>query len=468
MEDDVRHPQGTSILSMSKQPWFSLANVFRISLVALVVNVGLMHRLAEQQGRKQQLVVDEASIPPIEQDEVASKRKEKATAHASGTRKAIDVSTMNSPAEGSIPPSENVPPSSRVAACLLLKDDNDILPEWLAYHMHTLNMRDLIVAVDPTSATRPDDLLARWSAATQLRTTIWSDPDFMPQDFLETGYHTSPDDISGNATASKWHEGHEDPATVVADTLQILNHRFRQVTFLKKCLREFRDRGNRWVMHIDTDEFVVVNPLLRNTTQKNVAQIQVPESLERPGAVMSLLGQFLTQEDDLQRKVNYPCVSMPRLLFGSLEDNASNDDSTPISKRFETLRWKYHTTYDDTDRNAQPKVLIDVSAVPPDESMFTNPFSIHRPSMRLCRRLKQLNFTQLQRFPISVNHYVGSWERYDAKNDTRRSRRAYDHKAVLPTVLKDSDGWIDSWLSGFLALQPQAKPLLEEHYGSFE
>ena len=41
------------------------------------------------------------------------------------------------------------------SACMLIKDDNDLLNEWLAYHYHVLNLRYLVVAVDPSSATSP-------------------------------------------------------------------------------------------------------------------------------------------------------------------------------------------------------------------------------------------------------------------------------------------------------------------------
>ena len=43
------------------------------------------------------------------------------------------------------------------AFCLLIKDDNDLLSEWIAYHYHVFNMRRLIVAMDPTSKTSPLD-----------------------------------------------------------------------------------------------------------------------------------------------------------------------------------------------------------------------------------------------------------------------------------------------------------------------
>eukprot|EP00535_Pseudo-nitzschia_heimii_P001226 CAMPEP_0197176734 /NCGR_PEP_ID=MMETSP1423-20130617/2556_1 /TAXON_ID=476441 /ORGANISM="Pseudo-nitzschia heimii, Strain UNC1101" /LENGTH=131 /DNA_ID=CAMNT_0042626143 /DNA_START=454 /DNA_END=846 /DNA_ORIENTATION=- len=35
------------------------------------------------------------------------------------------------------------------AFCMLIKDDNDILDEWIGYHYHTMKMRKVVVAVDP-------------------------------------------------------------------------------------------------------------------------------------------------------------------------------------------------------------------------------------------------------------------------------------------------------------------------------
>lgn len=115
----------------------------------------------------------------------------------------------------------------------------------------------------------------------------------------------------------------------------------------------------------------------------------------------------------------------------------------------ETLRWKYHTAFDDTERNAQPKVIVDVSKVPLNDEMFRpKPFSIHRPSKALCRRMNQLSFRETNKYPLTANHYLGSWERYYyARNDTRRSRRVYDLKSK---VQDGRDDWIVPWLDGFV------------------
>jgi Glycosyl transferase family 2 len=352
------------------------------------------------------------------------------------------------------------------SACMLIKDDNDLLNEWLAYHYHVLNLRYLLVAVDPSSTTSPTPIFDKWRRLTDLKIVEWSDRNFMPKSFLRNGYYIPPNLMDGDATKSKWHEGHEGAEKVKADNVQIANHRFRQVTFLASCFRHMRKRKKTWTMHIDTDEFVVVNPLLRNTTQANVQMIHIPEIQEK-GSILQVVQQFY-QDTTMRQQFNYPCVTMPRLLFGSVEfaDNFTIPDDMPSyfnSSMLETIRWQYHTDYDDLNRNAQPKVIVDVSAVARRSDLFRKPFSIHRPSRKLCRRIDQLDFRQVQHYPITVNHYTGSWERYHSKNDTRRSERAYHAKAHVGAG--QNDHWMSPWLSGFVqqAGSERAKELLHPY-----
>lgn len=74
------------------------------------------------------------------------------------------------------------------AACLLIKDDNEILNEWIAYHYHSLNMRFLIVAVDPHSSQSPSPILDKWKLLTDLNIIEWSDDKYMPKYFLTKGH----------------------------------------------------------------------------------------------------------------------------------------------------------------------------------------------------------------------------------------------------------------------------------------
>lgn len=110
---------------------------------------------------------------------------------------------------------------SNFSACMIIKDDNDLLNEWLSYHYHALDMRYLLVAVDPTSATSPAPIFERWRRLTDLQIIEWSDRNFMPESFLQKGYSIHPDELNGDAKISKWHQGHEDPEKVKSDNLQI-------------------------------------------------------------------------------------------------------------------------------------------------------------------------------------------------------------------------------------------------------
>jgi hypothetical protein len=374
--------------------------------------------------------------------------------------------------------------TTEFSACLLIKDDNAILNEWVAYHYHVLNLRHILVAVDPSSETSPAAIWQTWRDHTDLTVTEWTDTDFMPQTFLKKGYHNNPRFINADANKSIWHNGDEDAATVKADRLQISNHRFRQVTFLSSCLRQLKREKRTWAMHIDTDEYVVVNPMLRHPelaqTQQSqqlrkssrfMKNVQIPP-LGEPNSIGTLLQQL--QEDvKLQKKANYPCISMPRLLFGSVERNetgtgtgtAANTSSSFFNTTLlETMRWKYHAALTDKERNAQPKVMVDVSAVPQDDEMFhEKAFSIHRPSKKLCRSIDQLTFDKVEKYPLTVNHYVGARERYVARKDIRRSERAYEYKAHVEAG--GPDDWITTWLDGFVREQgpDKASALLQDY-----
>lgn len=345
-------------------------------------------------------------------------------------------------------------PHRHFSACLLIKDDNTLLNEWIAYHYHTLKLRFLVIAVDPHSVMSPRTILERWQNLTGLQVVQWSDQDYMPQSFLDKGYVIPLEKIDGNASNSKWHLGFEDANQVKLDKQRISNHRFRQLTFLPACYRHLRNLKKTWVLHIDTDEYLSVNPILRARGKNGL--VPVPKDLREPMVLFRFL-LAIRYRPRLKTMSNFPCISLPRLLYGAHVTTV--DDATAAlgrrlvhdtynASKFETLHWKYHTLLNDRERNAMPKVIVDVSAVNETDEMFKRKaFSIHRPSKKLCRFVDQMDFAKIQSFPLMVNHYLGSWERYNSRNDTRRSLHAYQAKAFV----KDGrDDWISTWIDGFL------------------
>ena len=333
------------------------------------------------------------------------------------------------------PNAASVTPNATFAGCLLIKDDNDILPEWLAYHYHTIGLRHLIVAVDPLSVEFPTKILKRWREFTDMNIQEWTDDNYMPSDFLV--YQKPPEKYMEDAS-----DFNKDLSA--EDILEISTHRYRQRVFLAQCLKAHRDQGSSWVIHIDTDEYVVASKLLR---QMNPNYVTIPP-MDQPKSVLNLLQQVVNKTT---QQVSYPCISMLRVLFGSVE--SSNEEvynevpSGFNAKHFESLRWRYHALPHNMSFHGNPKVILDVSAIPEEHFPEDIVFSIHRPVQAFCHRNKEVAFTNFRKQPIAVNHYLGSWERYAGRNDKRRSRAVYDAKA---NVRRGKDDGNRLWLKGFV------------------
>lgn len=234
--------------------------------------------------------------------------------------------------------------------------------------------------------------------------------------------------------------------------LEISSHRYRQRVFLAKCLQKFRNMGRTWTMHIDTDEYVVPSKLFREIGADYVKT----QPITMPGSVLRLLQRTAKKTPAL---INYPCVSMMRMLFGSVEDELhTDDDGSIIIKRanavpegfnataFESLRWRYHAPETNASFHGNPKVIIDVSAIPAKDFPTELVYSIHRPIRKFCPKNNDLDYNSYHKQPIAANHYLGSYERYSGRSDKRRNRLIYDKKAL---VNAGTDDGTLLWLKGF-------------------
>lgn len=63
------------------------------------------------------------------------------------------------------PPIDQKPVNETFGACLMLKEDNELLYEWLAYHYTTLPLRYVFVASDVGNLQNPEEVLMRWKTA---------------------------------------------------------------------------------------------------------------------------------------------------------------------------------------------------------------------------------------------------------------------------------------------------------------
>ena len=60
-------------------------------------------------------------------------------------------------------------------ACVMARDDNLYLPEWIAYHYTIMPMRSFVIAIDPLSWTTPIPIIEQFqNALPDLNITIWT------------------------------------------------------------------------------------------------------------------------------------------------------------------------------------------------------------------------------------------------------------------------------------------------------
>jgi hypothetical protein len=206
-------------------------------------------------------------------------------------------------------------------------------------------------------------------------------------------------------------------------------------------------------MHIDTDEYVVPSKLFREIGPNYVKT----QPIAMPGSVLRLLQRTAKKTPAL---INYPCVSMMRMLFGSVEDEPPATDETRnmALKRanavpdgfnataFESLRWRYHALETNSSIHGNPKVIIDVSAIPAKDFPTDLVYSIHRPIRKFCPKNNDLDYNSYHKQPIAANHYLGSYERYSGRSDKRRNRLIYNKKALVNAGTDDGTLY---WLKGF-------------------
>jgi hypothetical protein len=174
-------------------------------------------------------------------------------------------------------PHPHSPYEEGIAACLLVKDDNHRLVEWLAYHYTMLPLRRLIIAVDPGSLTSPHRILQRWTGLSPspqsqshhnnntshsdahdstttwhnrtlptlpypLRAELWQDEDYFTSvELKDLHYQYRCTAIEKNDIITKW-------------------HRVRQNRFLAKCSQQlYSEKQYKYVALVDTDEYITFN-----------------------------------------------------------------------------------------------------------------------------------------------------------------------------------------------------------------
>ena len=333
-------------------------------------------------------------------------------------------------------PNPNPPPPGydSFAACLLVMDDNHRAVEWLAYHYHVLPLRYLIVAVDPRSRTSPTAIFNRYR---QMGVYIeeWTDHDFLDQRLAKS---VVPDDAK----------------------LQIKRdrHRARQKVFYKSCLQKMKQANRTFTTMHDTDEFLVYNQpgtsnnssssSLRKKKQRSRhnPDTEILPTAADPGGMISYIRQ---EQANGNKYFQSPCISIPRLHFGAVEstpEEMTKDAPAGFDHvQLDTLRWRKHSKRDDHIKNNLGKVIMDVSRI--DIATAPRFRSLHRPIPSICAA----PWIPDHIAGLRINHYLGSWESYSFRDDSRRggerSREVWEFQAEDQ---QETDDNIRPWLGGFV------------------
>ncbi len=363
-------------------------------------------------------------------------------------------------------------------ACLMVKDDNDLLYEWIAYHYTVLSLRHVVIGIDVGSLQNVSNVLSRWDNVNlashhQLRYWILQPEEFMYRHHRD---HNGQDPILFS--------NNNEPTGRSTDWKQDHHHALieRQKGFVTVCSEILKAAGVAWTLYIDSDEFIAWNPLSddediqlqTNIRQRNAMnnrsytiRKQFATSNKRyTGRNASKNWNYYERIRQLQNQHDLPeCYTMPRLLVGALENRTCPERygvnevqqlaRRQIGNRFmhmSTLRYFQHARKGDFSRSKYGKVMMDLTRIDIETIRTNPPRNIHRPYTEHCVAAGGVYFPNSYFF---ILHYIGSWERYISRgsNDRRRNRREWEYRAYVDDGnMSACDSTVHRWLVQFQQL----------------
>ena len=265
----------------------------------------------------------------------------------------------------------------KFSSCLLIKDDNQILPEWLAYHYTVMPLRYLIVGIDPLSITDPRPILDRFSKEL---------PDLHIESWTGNWYW-----LDGKWSREKY--GTFDPYNHTGD-VSFAMHNIRQARFYASCLRSLQSRDDvRWAFVVDSDEYFTYNTILdcekekvRGANEHQILQSKFPQRIQLPqqiGKQNETIAHWINHIETETKPGAYEdklCLGYPRIQMSAKDENDSFTKTAIIPpnfnlKSFHTLQYTAH--WDPFRKSFPGKSLINLRSVNPKQQV-ANPHSIYR------------------------------------------------------------------------------------------
>lgn len=308
-----------------------------------------------------------------------------------------------------------------IGACLIIMDDNHILPEWLAYHYQRLPLRRLIVGVDPKSKTSPTPTFDRYRKYNLMNITEWKNDVFYPLEMK-------------NPSASN-----------------LDDHHLRQELFMASCLKQLSAENYTWTTVHDTDEFVVFNPMVDSSHQLQTVpskpDLTILDILEASNNTW-----WTGEGNSIRNYTNGPCRPMRRFEMATMEYNIWEpiglDTDFPIGGEYSMSDFlTYRYVYPLSNAKRPGKNLLDLSRVDPTdfEHINANP---HRTLKPYCDTASiWLNGYES---PLAMFHYTGTLEQYMGRvHDGRNKRNVADYQKkmgpIYPLTMA-AQGWLQNFV----------------------
>ena len=334
-----------------------------------------------------------------------------------------------------------------------------------------LNLRHLVVCLDPYSDTSPNKIAERWNKQGMMQIDVWNETDF---EYLSKKEN-------------------------VTQQMQIELHRRRQMRCYTDCLKHLNAFNRTWTMMIDVDEFISFNPVIDDGSlvkidigEKHIAYEKIddsdpnsnykviktlkkrtsPNPISNPNryrieVLMNMrlkvprsayqsnktIAQFITEGKNTI-PFHETCVVLPRLQFGNvvksknlkLQEGVSVDFA---ANRFNTLKYFSHHKNIGNPVNGAGKSIVDVSKMKTYKVE-----NVHMINSE-CGNSKQAAFADHATSLLRVNHYLMPKELYFSKlhhslheNEKYNKFKTYEYRAsVNYSQSYGMEGWLELFVN---------------------
>ena len=344
-------------------------------------------------------------------------------------------------------------------ACVLARDDNDKLREWIAYHYTVLPLRNILVAVDDGSTDDPRDVLKRWQYAGvhDLTYNVVNVSEFV--------------DLHSHFEKQNKEESHPKLQFKIAHD-HLLHKQRAFVTYCSRYMRSL-EVTPKWTSFWDSDEFVVINRISQDEREKD--HTDGPNSLlsneNRYGKERSTLPDsesnstvfdIIESWTDLNTTFK-SCHCLPRVTFGAIETfqcpqsshvKTIAEQNGISTTELNTIRFHQHARENDFEKNKWGKVMMDLRRIPSTTLDGQEPKNIHRPYTLECPK----PLISVKMAPFVLMHHTGSFARYTRNDgDKRRSYKTWTDRAFVSASTSFCSQHVPKWLLRFMDIVGREK-----------